>query len=225
MVNVKENLTTIQQQIQAATEKGQQQIEPNVIAVTKYVTMERAKEAYEAGLRHFGENRVEGFLEKQSELPDDVTMHFIGPLQSRKVKDVINQVDYFHALDRMKIAKEIDKRADHTIRCFVQVNVSGETSKHGIALSEVNDFVQDLAEFEHIEVVGLMTMAPLTDDEAYIHQLFQSLKNKRDEIKALNLTHAPCTELSMGMSNDFHIAAEEGASFVRIGTKLVGKEE
>ncbi|WP_423830521.1 YggS family pyridoxal phosphate-dependent enzyme [Staphylococcus auricularis] len=225
MVNVKENLTTIQQQIQAATEKGQQQTEPNVIAVTKYVTMERAKEAYDAGLRHFGENRVEGFLEKQDKLPDDVTMHFIGSLQSRKVKDVINQVDYFHGLDRMKIAKEIDKRADHTIRCFVQVNVSGESSKHGIELSEVNDFIQDLAQYEHIEVVGLMTMAPLTDDEDYIHQLFKSLKNKRDEIKALNLTHAPCTELSMGMSNDFHIAAEEGASFVRIGTKLVGKEE
>lgn len=225
MVNVKENLTTIQQQIQAATEKGQQQTELNVIAVTKYVTMERAKEAYDAGLRHFGENRVEGFLEKKDKLPDDVTMHFIGSLQSRKVKDVINQVDYFHGLDRMKIAKEIDKRADHTIRCFVQVNVSGESSKHGIELSEVNDFIQDLAQYEHIEVVGLMTMAPLTDDEDYIHQLFKSLKNKRDEIKALNLTHAPCTELSMGMSNDFHIAAEEGASFVRIGTKLVGKEE
>lgn len=225
MVNVKENLTTIQQQIQAATEKGPQQTEPNVIAVTKYVTMERAKEAYDAGLRHFGENRVEGFIEKQDKLPDDVTMHFIGSLQSRKVKDVINQVDYFHGLDRMKIAKEIDKRADHTIRCFVQVNVSGESSKHGIGLSEVNDFIQDLAQYEHIEVVGLMTMAPLTDDEDYIHQLFKSLKNKRDEIKALNLTHAPCTELSMGMSNDFHIAAEEGASFVRIGTKLVGKEE
>ena len=225
MVNVKENLTTIQQQIQAATEKGQQQTEPNVIAVTKYVTMERAKEAYDAGLRHFGENRVEGFIEKQDKLPDDVTMHFIGSLQSRKVKDVINQVDYFHGFDRMKIAKEIDKRADHTIRCFVQVNVSGESSKHGIGLSEVNDFIQDLAQYEHIEVVGLMTMAPLTDDEDYIHQLFKSLKNKRDEIKALNLTHAPCTELSMGMSNDFHIAAEEGASFVRIGTKLVGKEE
>ena len=225
MVNVKENLTTIQQQIQAATEKGQQQTEPNVIAVTKYVTMERAKEAYDAGLRDFGENRVEGFIEKQDKLPDDVTMHFIGSLQSRKVKDVINQVDYFHGLDRMKIAKEIDKRADHTIRCFVQVNVSGESSKHGIGLSEVNDFIQDLAQYEHIEVVGLMTMAPLTDDEDYIHQLFKSLKNKRDEIKALNLTHAPCTELSMGMSNDFHIAAEEGASFVRIGTKLVGKEE
>lgn len=225
MVNVKENLTTIQQQIQAATEEGQQQTELNVIAVTKYVTMERAKEAYDAGLRHFGENRVEGFLEKKDKLPDDVTMHFIGSLQSRKVKDVINQVDYFHGLDRMKIAKEIDKRADHTIRCFVQVNVSGESSKHGIELSEVNDFIQDLAQYEHIEVVGLMTMAPLTDDEDYIHQLFKSLKNKRDEIKALNLTHAPCTELSMGMSNDFHIAAEEGASFVRIGTKLVGKEE
>ena len=89
----------------------------------------------------------------------------------------------------------------------------------------MNTFIETLEQYENLEVVGLMTMAPLTDDESYIKSLFQSLKNKRDEIKALNLNYAPCTELTMGMSNDFHLAAEEGASFVRIGTKLVGKEE
>lgn len=152
-------------------------------------------------------------------------MHFIGSLQTRKVKEVINEIDYFHALDRLKLAKEINKRAEHKIKCFVQVNVSGEDSKQGVALKDVNTFIETLEQYENIEVVGLMTMAPLTDDESYIKSLFQSLKNKRDEIKALNLNYAPCTELSMGMSNDFHLAAEEGASFVRIGTKLVGKEE
>lgn len=152
-------------------------------------------------------------------------MHFIGSLQTRKVKEVINEIDYFHALDRLKLAKEINKRAEHKIKCFVQVNVSGEKSKQGVALEDVNTFIETLEQYENLEVVGLMTMAPLTDDESYIKSLFQSLRNKRDEIKALNLNYAPCTELSMGMSNDFHLAAEEGASFVRIGTKLVGKEE
>lgn len=152
-------------------------------------------------------------------------MHFIGSLQTRKVKDVINEIDYFHALDRLKLAKEINKRAEHRVKCFVQVNVSGETSKQGIALDEVETFIKRLEQFENIEVIGLMTMAPFTDDAPYIKKLFKLLRAKRDEIKALNLNHAPCTELSMGMSNDFHLAAEEGASFVRIGTKLVGKEE
>lgn len=152
-------------------------------------------------------------------------MHFIGSLQTRKVKEVINEVDYFHALDRLKLAKEIDKRAEHKIKCFVQVNVSGESSKQGVSLSEVNTFIEELKQYENIEIVGLMTMAPLTEDEPYIKSLFQLLKTKRDEIKALNLNNAPCTELSMGMSNDYHLAIEAGASFVRIGTKLVGKEE
>ena len=157
---------------------------PNVIAVTKYVTIDRAK-AYDAGLRHFGENRVEGFLEKQA-LPKDVTMHFIGSLQSRKVKDVINDIDYLHALDRLNLAKEINKRATHTISCFIQVNVSGEETKHGIALSEVNDFIEQIKAFDNIKIVGLMTMAPYTDDKDYIHQLFKQLRLKRDEIKTLN---------------------------------------
>ncbi|MFQ3801358.1 YggS family pyridoxal phosphate-dependent enzyme [Staphylococcus equorum] len=224
-MNVQYNLEQIEKQLKTHCEKGNISTLPNVIAVTKYVTIDRAKDAYNAGIRHFGENRLEGFQLKKEALPDDIVMHFIGSLQTRKVKEVINEIDYFHALDRLKLAKEINKRAEHKIKCFVQVNVSGEESKQGVALKDVNTFIETLEQYENLEVVGLMTMAPLTDDESYIKSLFQSLKNKRDEIKALNLNYAPCTELSMGMSNDFHLAAEEGASFVRIGTKLVGKEE
>ncbi|CCI60468.1 MAG: YggS family pyridoxal phosphate-dependent enzyme [Staphylococcus equorum] len=224
-MNVQYNLEQIEKQLKTHCEKGNISTLPNVIAVTKYVTIDRANDAYHAGIRHFGENRLEGFQLKKEALPDDIVMHFIGSLQTRKVKEVINEIDYFHALDRLKLAKEINKRAEHKIKCFVQVNVSGEKSKQGVALEDVNTFIETLEQYENLEVVGLMTMAPLTDDESYIKSLFQSLRNKRDEIKALNLNYAPCTELSMGMSNDFHLAAEEGASFVRIGTKLVGKEE
>ncbi len=222
-MEVKQNLETIKNEINEHIDKSETSIVPDVIAVTKYVTIDRAKEAYEAGLRHFGENRLEAFLEKKAALPDDVTMHFIGSLQSRKVKEVINEVDYLHALDRLSLAKEINKRAEHVISCFVQVNVSGEESKHGIALDEVNDFIQQLQQYSNIKVVGLMTMAPYTEDNDYIRQLFKQLRLKRNEIKNLKLDYAPCEFLSMGMSNDYQIAVEEGASFIRIGTKLVGE--
>lgn len=225
MRKVEENLAKINDEINQQREKSNISTQLSVIAVTKYVTIERAKEAYQAGLRHFGENRLEGFKEKKEALPSDAVFHFIGSLQSRKVKDVINDVDYFHALDRMSLAKEINKRANHTIPCFLQVNVSGESSKHGIDLDDVNSFIEDLKQYENIKIVGLMTMAPFTDDVEYIQSLFRNLRIKRDEIHKLNLEYAPCTELSMGMSNDYLIAIEEGATFVRIGTKLVGEEE
>src|SRR5699024_12187121 len=106
----------------------------HVRAVTKYRTPERANDAYQGGSSHRGENRLEGVQQKKAALPDDVGMHFIGSLHTRKVKEVINDIDYFHALDRLKLAKEINKRAEHKVKCFVQVNVSGETSKQGIAL-------------------------------------------------------------------------------------------
>lgn len=220
MREVKDNLAQINLEINEHREKSNISTQPNVIAVTKYVTIERAKEAYQAGIRHFGENRLEGFKEKKEALPKDAVLHFIGSLQSRKVKDVINDVDYFHALDRMSLAKEINKRAEHTISCFLQVNVSGESSKHGISLDEVNAFIEEIKQFENIKIVGLMTMAPYTDDNAYIQSLFRKLRTKRDEIKKLNLEYAPCEELSMGMSNDYPIAIEEGATFVELGLNL-----
>ncbi|MDP4468035.1 YggS family pyridoxal phosphate-dependent enzyme [Staphylococcus hyicus] len=224
-MSVIENYNHIQSVINNHLTKVGLKSMPRVIAVTKYVTIERAKEAYDAGIRDFGENRIEGFLEKKAALPNDVTMHFIGSLQSRKVKDVIDDIDYLHALDRDSLAKEISKRATHTIKCFVQVNVAGEASKHGLSLDEVVPFIENLSNYSHIEVVGLMTMAPYTDDESQLKDIFTQLKSKRDDIQALNLYYAPCTELSMGMSNDYAIATEAGATYVRIGSSLVGKEE
>lgn len=223
MKSVKENLLEINSQICNSSEESEFNTAPQVIVVTKYVTIDRAKEAYEAGLKNFGENRIEGFLEKKKHLPDDAIMHFIGSLQTRKVKDIINEIDYLHALDRLKLAKEIEKRAEHVVKCFVQVNVSGEESKHGMSPDDVIPFIQELKDFKHIEIVGLMTMAPLTEDKIKLRQYFNQLRLLKGKVQSLNLSYAPCTELSMGMSNDFNEAILEGASYIRIGTKLVGE--
>ncbi|MCJ0942353.1 YggS family pyridoxal phosphate-dependent enzyme [Mammaliicoccus sciuri] len=223
MKSVKENLVEINSQICNSSEESEFNTAPQVIVVTKYVTIDRAKEAYEAGLKNFGENRIEGYLEKKKHLPDDAIMHFIGSLQTRKVKDIINEIDYLHALDRLKLAKEIEKRAEHVVKCFVQVNVSGEESKHGMSPDEVIPFIRELKDFKHIEIVGLMTMAPLTEDKIKLRQYFNQLRLLKEKVQSLNLSYAPCTELSMGMSNDFNEAILEGASYVRIGTKLVGE--
>ncbi|HSI68161.1 MAG TPA: YggS family pyridoxal phosphate-dependent enzyme [Planococcus sp. (in: firmicutes)] len=195
-----------------------------IIAVTKQVSVERTMEAIDSGIRHIGENRPEGLLAKREAISSDVKWHFIGNLQSRKVKDVINQIDYLHSLDRKSLAKEIQKRAERPVNCFVQVNVSKEESKSGVFPEETVDFIKSLQPFDKIRVVGLMTMAPNTEDETVIRNSFKGLKSLQMEIASLNLEHAPCTECSMGMSNDYSIAAEEGASFVRIGTALVGLE-
>ncbi|WP_422404288.1 YggS family pyridoxal phosphate-dependent enzyme [Mammaliicoccus sp. JADD-157] len=223
MKSVKENLVDIESQIRNSTKESSFETSPQVIVVTKYVTIDRAIEAYQAGLRNFGENRIEGFVEKKKQLPDDAIMHFIGSLQTRKVKEIINDIDYLHALDRLKLAKEIEKRANHKVKCFVQVNVSGEESKHGMSPEEVIPFIKEMENFEHIEIVGLMTMAPLTEDKEKLRQYFKQLRLLKDKVQSLNLSYAPCTELSMGMSNDFNEAIIEGASYVRIGTKLVGE--
>lgn len=223
-MSVKENLAIIQERIEKACEKVKRNPnEVQIIAVTKYVSIKRAEEALEAGIQHFGENRDEGFLNKYELIQDRATWHFIGTLQSRKVKNIIEYVDYIHSLDRLSLAKEIQKRANRKIKCFVQVNTSNEESKHGLDAGQCIDFIKDLEPFNQIEVVGLMTMAPYTEDEEIIRNCFRQLKNLRDEIQSLQLPYAPCTELSMGMSNDYHIAVEEGATFVRIGSSLVGE--
>ncbi|HET7577838.1 MAG TPA: YggS family pyridoxal phosphate-dependent enzyme [Bacillales bacterium] len=224
-MSVKENAARIQQKIAAACERaGRNPQQVKVIAVTKYVSEETAKAALEAGIRNIGENRDKGFLEKREALGDEAVWHFIGSLQSRKVKNIIDHVDYLHSLDRLSLAKEIEKRATNTVRCFIQVNVSGEDSKHGLSPDEVVPFIEKLADFQKIQVVGLMTMAPYTDDREKVRSVFAGLRDLAESVRSKKWGHAPCTELSMGMSNDFEIAVEEGATFVRIGTALVGKE-
>ncbi|PFG06798.1 YggS family pyridoxal phosphate-dependent enzyme [Bacillus sp. es.034] len=224
-MKVSENIQHINENIQRACERSGRRIEDvNVVAVTKYVSIDRAEEAVEAGLLHLGENRDEGLISKWDVLRDKARWHFIGSLQSRKVKNIIDKVSYIHSLDRLSLAKEIHKRADKPVSCFVQVNVSGERSKHGISPDEVKEFVGSLKGLSNINVVGLMTMAPHTDDEPFLRSCFRQLKAIQEEIRSLNLPYAPCTELSMGMSNDYVIAIEEGATFIRIGTALVGND-
>ncbi|MDH5161113.1 YggS family pyridoxal phosphate-dependent enzyme [Heyndrickxia oleronia] len=224
-MKVVENLSIINEKIKAACERSNRNSEEiKLIAVTKYVTTERAQEALQAGVKNLGENRDEGLLNKWETIGNDAVWHFIGSLQTRKVKNIIDKVSFIHSLDRLSLAEEINKRANKPISCFVQVNVSGEESKHGISPENVVNFIHDLKNFENIKVIGLMTMAPLTENVEIIRQSFRGLKELQIKIQELKLDYAPCNELSMGMSNDYTIAIEEGATYIRIGTSLVGDE-
>lgn len=224
-MNVATNLLHIKKQIEQSCEVSRRPVqEVNIIAVTKNVSIQTAEDAILAGIIHLGENRNEGFLEKWDYFGDKPLWHFIGSLQTKKVKHIIDKIDYIHSLDRLSLAEEIQKRATKKVKCFVQVNVSGEESKHGISPSELTDFIRKVGEFDLVEIVGLMTMAPNTNDKDLIRDCFSQLRELKNEVQALELSFAPCKELSMGMSNDFDIAVEEGATFIRIGTLLVGNK-
>jgi pyridoxal phosphate enzyme (YggS family) len=224
-VKVAENLEYITQQIKnACVRVNRAPEEVKLVAVTKYVSIERACEALDAGITNLGENRDEGLLAKWEVLGDKPDWHFIGSLQTRKVKNIIDKVEYIHSLDRLSLAEEINKRANRKVKCLVQVNAAGEESKHGLAPEEAIEFIKSLQPFENIVVAGLMTMAPYTDDQKLLRSCFRKLADLRNQIRELELDFAPCSELSMGMSNDFVVAIEEGATIIRIGTALVGEE-
>lgn len=214
------NLNQIRATIsQACTLAKRDQETVKLVAVTKTVSIERMLPLISAGINEFGENRVESLREKQRLLQDhEIVWHFIGRLQRRKVKEVINQIDYFHALDKESLAMEIQKRGTRTIKCFVQVNVSEEASKQGCLLEDTIKFIVNLERFDRIKVVGLMTMAPYDASDEEIVRYFETLAKKKEEIVKLNLSHAPCTELSMGMSQDYPLAIKSGATLIRIGT-------
>lgn len=221
-MSILENVQEVTQRMEQASEKSSFKKQVQLIGVTKSVSSQVASELLEAGVTHLGENRPDGLLEKQAELGRTACKwHFIGTLQTRKVRQIIDAIDVLHSLDRLHLAEEINKRTDRTIDCFIQVNVSGEESKQGIAPEDLPSFLHEIGQYPAIRVIGLMTMAPLTEDETRIREVFRSLKTLQEEVKAKKLSYAPCTELSMGMSSDFEIAIEEGATFVRIGTTLV----
>lgn len=217
-----DNLKQVQQSIQKACDQvGRSCSEVTLVAVTKTEDVLTTQAMIALGQLHLAENRADKFLaKKQAITHPEVVWHYIGNLQRRKVKEVINEVDYFHALDSLKLADEIQKRAQKVVKCFVEVNVSGEESKHGLTLEETKDFILSLHAHDKIQVVGLMTMAPFDSTATEQHDIFKKLKQKQCEIEKLTLSYAPCHDLSMGMSNDFPIAVMEGATFVRVGTAL-----
>ncbi|MDQ0339238.1 pyridoxal phosphate enzyme (YggS family) [Caldalkalibacillus uzonensis] len=210
----------------ACARSGRSPDEITVVAVTKYMSPEQMQEVFKAGLEHIGESKAQDALEKWEQLGDKGTWHFIGHLQSNKVKYVIDKFRYIHSLDRLSLAREIERRAArHGVRmpCFIQVNVSGETSKHGLHPDEVERFVEHLAEFNHIVPIGLMTMAPYVEDPEQTRPVFSRLKELQILLQDRKYDHAPLTELSMGMSNDYPIAVEEGATYLRLGSCLMGR--
>lgn len=191
---------------------------PVIVAATKYVDSNTMRQLYNLGLTNFGENRDEAFLKKYDELKDlNITWHFIGNLQSRKVRGVINKIDYLHSLNRLSLAKEIQKEAKKTIKCFIEVNISKEESKQGILVEELDDFLNDIKDYDKIEVVGLMTMAPNTKDLNIINNTFKGLKELKDKLVKRIPT---CIHLSMGMSNDYMLALKNEADYIRIGSVL-----
>ena len=220
-MNLVENADLVRQQVETARNKANRQDQVNVIAVTKYVDIATTEALVKTGIQHIGENRVDKFLEKYQALKEyDLTWHLIGSLQRRKVKDVINLVDYFHALDPVKLAQEIQKRAEHPIKCFLQVNISGEESKHGFAPDELDDVLAEIAQLDKIEIVGLMTMAPFEASQEELQDIFSKTHQLQKQLEKKQLKNMPFSELSMGMSRDFEVAIANGATYVRIGTSF-----
>ena len=220
-MNLVENADLVRQQVETARNKANRQDQVNVIAVTKYVDVATTEALVKTGIQHIGENRVDKFLEKYQALKEyDLTWHLIGSLQRRKVKDVINLVDYFHALDSVKLAQEIQKRAEHLIKCFLQVNISGEESKHGFAPDELDDVLAEIAQLDKIEIVGLMTMAPFEASQEELQDIFSKTHQLQKQLEKKQLKNMPFSELSMGMSRDFEVAVANGATYVRIGTSF-----
>lgn len=195
--------------------------DPQLLIVTKYLKAEDMEKLYQAGYRRFGENRPNDLLKKQAQLPySDIEWHFIGRLQTRPVRKIIDSIDYLHSLDRPSLAEEIQKRRQEPLDCFLQVNVTGEETKTGVQVDQVDQAVDRLAAFDKIRLVGLMTMARHDDTDSQIQETFSRLREAQENVAQQEIPHAPCQSLSMGMSNDYLIAAKEGTSILRLGSRL-----
>lgn len=194
-----------------------------IVAATKYFTPTEMRELYNTGINNFGENRVEAFVEKFEALQDlDITWHFIGTLQTKKVKKVVNNIDVLHSLNTLKLAEELNKRREEILPCFIQVNISDEDSKHGFNIDEVIPFIKEVMVLPKLKIIGLMGMAELTKDEAIVHKEFKKLNILQKDIKeTLNMD---IDNLSIGMSNDYQIALQHNATHLRLGSILYTKE-
>lgn len=228
-MSVTNNLQLIKDKIRKSAIKANRNPEEiEIIAVTKTVEVDKMKEAIDADLLNVGENRVQELTRKYEILNDRVKWHLIGHLQKNKVKYIVDKVELIHSLDSYELALEIDRRAGdsgRTIECLVQVNVSGEETKYGISPHEVTTFINKLEALKYVQVKGLMTIAPYTEEKEETRIYFRKLKNIFDHIATFNLKNTSMVYLSMGMSNDYEVAIEEGANLVRIGSAIFGERE
>ena len=229
MMRIADNLHRVNDGIRAAARSAGRDVdEIRLVAISKTVGPERVREAYAAGQRLFGENRAQELLSKTAALGDlAIDWHFVGHLQKNKVRHVVALAALIHSVDSLDLARRIDERAapGPPQPVLVQVNVSGEESKSGVAPERLTELLDGLVPLANLSVEGLMTIGPLTTDAAAIRTAFRSLRRALEQQRARGRPGAPLRELSMGMSGDFETAIEEGATLVRIGTAIFGERQ
>lgn len=227
-INIKENLLILEENIEKSLLKVGRKDSVQLIAVTKTQELELVKEIVDLGVKDIGENRVQDLVERIGNIGPIVNYHMIGHLQSNKVKDIINEITLLHSLDSISLAKELNKRAkmkDKVLDVLIQVNVAEEDSKFGFKVEEVLPFIENVLDFEYINVKGLMTMAPFTDDEVLLRKVFSTMYKLKEDISKRNYKKISMDYLSMGMTNDYEIAIEEGSNMVRLGTGIFGERK
>lgn len=223
---VKEHLEEVRTHMEEACRRaGRSPEEVTLIAVSKTKPLSMLKEAYEAGARDFGENKVQELLEKQPEMPSDARFHMIGHLQRNKVRQVIGKAVLIHSVDSLRLAEQIEAEAARqnlSVDILLEVNVAREESKYGFFLEETEEALKRISQYSHITVKGLMTIAPFVENPEENRDIFKKLYQLFIDIKSKNIDNVTMSVLSMGMTGDYQVAIEEGSTMIRVGTGIFG---
>ncbi len=224
---LRDNLREVEANIQKACERaGRAREEVTLIAVSKTKPISMLEEIYDEGIRHFGENKVQELCDKYENMEKDIKWHMIGHLQRNKVKSVIDKATLIHSVDSIRLAETIETEAakkDLIVDVLIEVNVAEEDSKFGLKVEEVMEMVETIATFPHIRIKGLMTIAPFVADPEENRPVFAALRKLSVDIANKNIDNVSVDILSMGMTNDYQVAIEEGATIVRVGTAIFGE--
>ncbi len=224
---ITENLQEVEAKIQAACARsGRSRDDVTLIAVSKTKPVEMLEEAYEAGVREFGENKVQEMVDKCGQLPDDIHWHMIGHLQRNKVKYVVGRAVLIHSVDSLRLAQEISARSVREqveTDILLEVNIAGEESKFGVSPEETEDLARAIAVLPGVHIQGLMAVAPYTDDPEENRPYFRRIRELSVDIARKNIDNVSVCILSMGMTGDYEVAIEEGATMVRVGTGIFGE--
>lgn len=228
-MSVKDNLDRVRENIQNTLVKSGRELDDlTLITVTKTIDLDKIEEALSLGVKDIGENRVQELEKRIVHFDDRVNYHMIGHLQTNKVRNIVDKVQLIHSLDRMSLGKELNKRGkmnDIIVDALIQVNVAEEESKFGLKLEEVLPFIEKMLKFDNIRIKGLMTMAPYTEDEKILRHVFRQMYKLKEDIEKRNYKTLDMNYLSMGMSNDYEIAIEEGSNMVRVGSAIFGERK
>ncbi len=224
---IKANLKDVEENILAACQKANRaREEVTLIAVSKTKPVSMLQEVYDTDIRDFGENKVQEMCDKYEALPEDIRWHMIGHLQTNKVKYLIGKTSLIHSVDSLKLAQEIEKQAakhDTIMDILIEVNIANEETKFGLAKEHVIALVEEVSKLEHVRIQGLMTIAPYVENPEDNRQYFRQIKQLSVDINNQNIDNVNMNILSMGMSGDYMVAIEEGATMVRVGTSIFGK--